>query len=109
MNQVWTEELRKRLARISLLGAFTLTACAGTAHGQGAERVVEERCTSSAASDNDDTPRANAVRRTNSAVAINIGSPGSSRVASAAQSIRIEQNGTVTCEVSETTTEGRRP
>ena len=109
MKQLWTEELWKRLARISLLGALTLTACAKPAHGQGAEGVVGERCTRSTASDNDDTSTANELRRTNSAVAINIGSPGSSRVASATQSIRIEQNGTVTCEVSETTTEGSRP
>ena len=110
MKQFSTEGLWTRLARISLVGAFTLTACAGTAHGQGAERVVEERCTSAAIGDNGDgTSTVNAVRRTNSAVAINIGSPGSSRAASATQSVRIEQNGTVTCEVSETTIEGSRP
>jgi hypothetical protein len=109
MKQFSTEGLWKRMARISLLGAFTLTACAGTAHGQDAGRAVEERCTSSATSEGEGTSNVNAVRRTNTAVAINIGSPGSSRVASATQSVRIEQNGTVTCEVSEITVDGSRP
>ena len=109
MKQLLTGGLRRRLARISLLGALTLTACAGTAHGQGTERAVEERCTSSAGGENGSSSTVNAVRRTNTAIAINVGSTGSSHVASSAQSVRIEQDGIVTCEVSETTVDGARP